>query len=116
MGGQPKFMMCNMKSKFCKMCFERARDDVPHILFECNRLKTVRDAAWEKVISSMPVSMRTDVNSMTPREKSVFILSCYGNTCIPNWTDMYLETINLVHKMYKERADIYNVIEMEAIG
>ena len=115
MGGQPKGMLCNMNSKLCKLCSYRARDDVTHLLFECEGLKTIQDTGWATVILLMTEGMRCDMERLTYKEKSTLILSCYGNTFIPDWTDLYAATLNFVHLIYQKRADMYKAIGTDSL-
>ena len=99
MGTQPKFMMCNFESIFCELCDIRAKDDSSHVLFECEGLKTIRETNWARVLLAMPNNMVNDVHNMTPGEKTVLLMSCYGGSFIPEWTNMYAQTAIFEHSV-----------------
>ena len=107
MGSQPKRMMCNFDSIYCNLCNIRNKETSVHILFECEGLSTIRDAAWTRVLSTMPTSMVNDIQSMTSGDKTSLLMSCYGGSFIPEWADIYIQTIMSVNAIYKERADKY---------
>ena len=111
MGSQPKFMMCNFQSKICKLCNSRSKDDATHILFDCDGLRIFRAAAWIRVIQMMPHGMICEIQDMTSREKTIYLMSCLGGSHIPEWTNVYVQIVNYVHDIYQQRASMYKEIE-----
>ena len=105
--------MCNFNSSFCRLCDNRKKDEIVHVLFECENLKNIRETAWNRVLESMPINMVTECQRATAREKTILLLSCYGGSFIPEWTNIYVRTINFVDVIYKERAIQYKAIEDE---
>ena len=93
------------------MCDLREQDNAIHILFVCPGLDSDRNKFWEVVTSVMPDSMKTDVNNMTPKGKTVFLLSCMGQSVILEWQLVYQATCSFVEKMYTQRALAYDHIE-----
>ena len=106
-GRAPKKMQCNFDSNICKLCPLRAIDSPGHVLFECPALQEARESTWPKLLSSMPPAMVESINEKNYEEKSTLIVSCYGGTYIPEWDNIYHDSIKMVHVMYKKRFERY---------
>ena len=108
MGSQPSGFTHNYGENRCGLC-EEAKDTVIHNLFVCRKLEEKRQILWSKVTDAMPLAMKTCVNDMSNFDKTVFILSGYGNKYVREWNELYYETACFVHELYKYRSEQYQV-------
>ena len=89
-------------------CHTNSSDEASHILFECNNLSNERDALWQKVTDCMSPNMINDISRMHSSEKARYILSCYNDSYVAEWSVLYTRSIYFVHKMYQFRAEKYD--------
>ena len=106
MGSQPSGLTHNYGTNRCGLC-EEDKDNAIHNLFVCRKLDHVRQQKWPKVTDAMPTAMKACVNDMTNFDKTVLILSGYGNKYVPEWNELYYETACFVHELYKYRSELY---------
>ena len=105
---QPSGLTHNYGAVKFGLC-EEGKDNAIHILFVCKKLANIRQQKWSKVTDAMPIAMKACVNEMTDFDKTVLILSGYGNKYIREWNELYYETACFVHELYKYRSESYQV-------
>ena len=106
MGVQPKSLQCNLNSKICKFC--GVQESTEHILFECARSE-IREELWDKLVKEMPVALKEECQS---NDRTSLILSCFNNTYIREWQDIYHGIVDFVHGIFFERYNNYIQSEM----
>ena len=112
MGSQPSGYQKNHKRNQCKLCNYSGIETNVHIIFECNALETNRPHLWNNVLLSMPESLKSDVLLLSNLERVNLMLSCYNETYVPEWIDLYRTTANFIHAMYVYRSEAYDVLEL----
>ena len=115
MGGQPKRMQRNLNSSKCKLCFGLDRENANHVLFRCPALEATRNNTWSELIRCMPQAMVEQMESKLTMEKTAFMLSGLNGTYVPEWSEIYCNILNFVHKLYRQRAHLYDEISISAI-
>ena len=76
-------------------------------MFECSRLEVVRMRGWSKIEEVMPPAMKLSVEAMSNSEKTILILSGYGNRYIKEWEHLYGNTAVFVYELYNLRNNLY---------
>ena len=109
MGGQPKGLGRNFVSIRCGICGSTEPEKPTHVLFRCITLNHSRDKWWGLVINSMPDQMVIECRNMTDDKKVAFLMSCFGNTMITEWTHVYRAVGKFVHNMYIARSEAYDI-------
>ena len=63
---------------------------------------------WSKVESVMPCQLRNELRNMSPRDRTIMILSCYKSNFIPEWIELFSETARYITYVYKVRCELYD--------
>ena len=110
MGSQPSGYQQNHGCVNCRLCNSQRRENSVHIMFECPGLELYRGALWNSVLLHMPEAMKMHVCSMNDTNKLNLLLSCYNESYIVEWNDLYKATAKFVHDMYYHRSEAYKNI------
>ena len=110
MGGQPKRLQRNFEHSICQLCHSNSRDDATHILFECCALADVRQTLWQEVTNHMTPNMINDMMRMQPVDKTQYIISCFNNSYVAEWSVLYTKSLYFVSNIYRCRASKYDDI------
>ena len=105
-GGQPSRYQHNFDREPCALC-DGCYDSATHILFDCQKLEPLRYELWQKLILSMPHRLAMECNCMSNVDKLVIMLGGYGNNYIHEWREMYINTANYIHELYRRRSRLY---------
>ena len=111
MGGQPSGLQRNYRRTQCKLCHGFAAETNEHIILECTSLQKYRHSLWNSVISSMNEVLKLDMISRGNKDKVCLMLSCYKETYVAEWNDLYKSTANFIYTMYVRRAEAYDSLE-----
>ncbi len=87
------------KTKNCQMC-DVTEESIEHVLFECAKLTTRREALWSDVISTMPAAMATEISRMSAHHKVIYILGGLNSGYIAEWNEVYLSILRFVSGLY----------------
>ena len=107
MGSQPTGLTHNFGGKECGLCKVKCKEDAIHVMFECSRLEVVRMRGWSRIEEVMPPAMKLSVEAMSNSEKTILILSGYGNRYIKEWEHLYENTAVFVYELYSLRNNLY---------
>ena len=88
---------------FCDYCQCRVIENPSHVLFECDGNADIRKDLWDKVIVCCPDALAQQMQTMTVNDKAGFILTGLGNSYIPEWTTLFKQLANYIHKLYITR-------------
>ena len=113
MGGQPSGYQQNFSRDACTLCDSQSYDNVIHVLFDCDKLSQMRCQLYQKLIASMPQALSEDFHNMTKREKLILMFSGYGQTYIPEWRNLYMNTAAYVDSLYKLRSNAYDALPID---
>ena len=113
MGNQPHAYQQNLSREQCALCDEETYDDNIHVIFDCDRLESLRSRLFEKLENSMPQALATDFRGLCKKEKAILMLSGYGHTYIREWKDVYMNTANLIDSLYKLRNSAYDELPID---
>ena len=111
-GSQPSGATRNPGVVRCGICGHH-KEDVCHILFDCHGLREKRDSLWSRVENDMPHGLKTEIRLMTSFDKTVLILSGYGNKFIREWSELYKSTAIFIHELYNTRALLYDLLYID---
>ena len=68
--------------KLCADCDDIAIDSVEHKMFKCEAVNNERITYWNKIIAVCPVQLANEIEKITLKDRSVFILNGLGNCYI----------------------------------
>ena len=108
-GSQPSGMTRNHGVVECGICGHH-KEDVCHVLFDCNGLSNKRHSLWSRVERDMPMGLKNDISTMSSSEKTILLLSGFGNKFIREWSELYKSSAIFVHEMYVSRAISYDLM------
>ena len=108
MGGQPSGLQRNFDRKLCQICCDRVEDNAIHVILSCNALTSLRDTLLRSLYDSMPNSMLTCYQIMSPSDKVAFLLSPLSCSFVQEWLIVYENIANMVFKLYSTRAILYD--------
>ena len=94
------------KSGKCSYCDQDFNYDICHILFVCEKYSESRKNEWETVKCNIPPALATELENMTPREKTCFIFSGFRSKYIPEFTCVYDTVLDYVCKMYEIKKGV----------
>ena len=80
-GSQPSGFTRNHGVAQCGICGHH-KENACHVLFDCHGMNDKRHSLWTQVEKDMPHGLRNDVRSMNSSEKTVLLLSGYGQKFI----------------------------------
>ena len=106
LGTQPKGMQHHFENRHCGLCNGEI-ETAEHVLFNCEILDPVRNDYWERVVNSMPIAYRYEVERRTGNEKIFLLLSPLGNTYTKEWGQIYCNIAMFVHAVYEHRHVLY---------
>ena len=107
-GSQPSGLQRNHGASSCGLC--GCQEDASHVIFDCIKLSDKRRQLWSQVESTMPQGLRNDINDMTSIEKSIILLSGFGNKFIREWSELYKNAAIFIHEMYVTRSECYDAL------
>ena len=113
MGNQPQRYQQNLSREHCGICDDQIYDDNMHVLFDCEKLETLRASLFEKLIRSMPQALASDFISLSKEDKAILMLSGYGHKYVPEWNEIYVNTANLINSLYKLRSCAYDNLPID---
>ena len=91
-----------MGLKVCEHCEIPVIRSIEHVLFQCYFMRCMREKLWSLVTIECPKQLRDEMNMMTDKERSIFILNCFNCKYISEWRDIYSAVINFIYYMWKE--------------
>ena len=98
---------------YSKSLLQIQHDNVIHVLFDCDKLSQMRCQLYQKLIASMPQALSEEFHNMTKREKLILMFSGYGQTYIPEWSNLYMNTATYVDSLYKLRSNAYDALPID---
>ena len=84
----------------CDCDCDIAIDSVEHKMFKCEAVNNERIKYWNKIIAVCPVQLKNEIEKMTLKDSSVFILNGLGNCYIQEWNDVYCAIAMFVHNIF----------------
>ena len=111
-GSQPNGYGVNFGSRVrCQICCDYCIETFEHIIFDCMELREVRNVLLTELLEAMPPAMRESFTGLNNLQRLVFIISGLGSDVyIKEWQEVYLKASRLIHIMFRERANRYNMI------
>lgn len=91
-------------SGHCPLCGDFNADTVPHLLFVCGNLSTLRNDLWRNVVDNMPEQMALHVAKLNVENKTRFLLSGFNGSFTVEWIEVYGAAAVFVHRLYKKRC------------
>ena len=79
-----------------------ANNSIEHILYQCEGNSIVRCQSWEKVLDLCPGSLGIELNRMSKRDRTRFILNGFNCQYISEWKDTYNALIKFVYNAVSE--------------
>ena len=74
---------------------------VEHILFVCKKLKSSREHYWKSVVKLAPKRLFDDLNDMSVNSKTIFLISGFGGTYVPEFHLLYTAVLMYIIQMIK---------------
>lgn len=93
------------KSRICQIC-NGSEENIEHLLFECQRLDTRREALWSDILLAMPRAMSHQVDNMCNHDKVIFLLSGFKSYYISEWNNVYVAVLAFVGELYSLASDM----------
>ena len=86
----------------CKYCGYETIDSLEHILFQCQGTVKSRRTYWKEVRRVCPVALFIELENMTDRDKSFYIINCFNSDLIGEWSEVYQCVGKFVHNTVSE--------------
>ena len=110
MGCQPRGLQCNFDQRLCQICDMYEPDNTLHILFKCPAHRDIRSLLWNRLLQSMPTPMARDIMAIPDWNRIICMLSGYGPKYIPEWREIYINTLTFIVDIFERRAHLYKAI------
>ena len=93
-----------------QICCDYTVETFEHIVFKCLGLRETRNTLLSELLEAMPPAMRESFTQLNNAQRLVFIISGLGSDVyIREWQEIYLKASRLIHIMFRERANRYNM-------
>jgi hypothetical protein len=99
--------------KKCHLCCMYKTNCIEHILFECTISDDIRCAMWNNVVETCPQQLVYEMNSMSLRNRSFFILNAFMSKFVMEWTEIYMSVGTFVHDVYNHYYNQMNILDTE---
>ena len=87
--------------KRCYYCNDHNLSSLPHILFECESVKTIRDELWSKA-NIMNPNMFEAMDIMDTKSRCMFILNGFYSSYVNEWFDLYKHIVHFIFHVYQQ--------------
>ena len=111
-GMQPRGMQHNPGRNICKLCSQRQNETNEHILLYCSALNDTRKTHIHHIKSTMPNALLNDFSKMNSEQQLYFLISCLGESFVPEYDTIYDTILNYVYCLYMARDELY----IDALG
>ena len=99
----------------CQLCTMFESETVYHMLFVCPSLQVVRDTMWGHVRTAAPQALVVQMDNMLPKDRTVFIMSCFNSCYIREWQPTYSAILDFVAAMYGQRSSLYDSLVLNRV-
>ena len=83
----------------CQFCSYACNDTIEHIIFECKHYKYERDLYWTQVLAACPERLRTEIMSMSNKDRAIFLLNGMNCDFVQEWCPLYYNIAQLVYAL-----------------
>ena len=73
----------------------------------------IRCAMWNNVVETCPQQLVYEMNSMSLRNRSFFILNAFMSKFVMEWTEIYMSVGTFVHDVYNHYYNQMNILDTE---
>ena len=96
--------------EICKCCEMNVVNDAVHILFVCPCNSELRNMLWNEVKNSSPSVLFSNMERMSFREKTRFVLNACDSYYVHEWKSMFDALSNYICKASKCYFGVYNAM------
>ena len=90
----------------CQLCDSLMSENAHHLLFECSFFQVTRTKLWCYVKDEMPTAMKHDVEQISAKRRTEYLLSGLHCDYVQEWSNIYRAIAEFCYTMYRTRRDI----------
>ena len=87
--------------KRCNYCNDHNNSNLPHILFECHSVHTLRDHLWRR-IGLNNQNVFEAMNNMDTYSRCKFLLNGFNSDYVSEWDTLYSDVISFIAHVYQQ--------------